>query len=365
LIRELLERYDWVLWVDADVVAVDLDADIMAETRRDKDLYAVEHEWLGEVTLNSGVMLLRAGRWARELIDAMWAMEEVTDHQFWENEALVRLLGYELEPYRLINPTPLWERVEPIDHRWNSIELDPASRPAFVHRGFYDAATRQRQIEADLGCVLDGMSPLTAGGERAARGYAAQPTSPAVLSFRYCLTRSVVASASRLGRGPRRSSHGSFERPTSSGCGPSIPGRAMRPDGVRSKRSLRPTPGAPDPGGHVAPKLSNASGITRSTSSTSTGSMTTRLVRRWRPGGFVYESADCSSEAAAARLALTRSAGRMVWLLTYSATAPPRQPGSRSVESEGQAGMRQRCRARACRIPRASAMDQTQKTIAM
>jgi hypothetical protein len=48
LLQELLHEYEWVLWLDADVVIVDFDADISAEIQSDKDLYLVEHPWLGQ-----------------------------------------------------------------------------------------------------------------------------------------------------------------------------------------------------------------------------------------------------------------------------------------------------------------------------
>ena len=168
LLRSLLGHYDWVLWLDADVVVTDLDADISSEIREGKDLYLVEHPWLGQYTANSGVMLLRSNEWSRSFLDAVWAKAEFTDHPWWENAAVLELLGYGLAPARLVRPTPWLSRTQIMDRRWNSIELAPVERPAFVHRGFYDVWTRTRQVTADLQCALTGADPMTAGRERPA-----------------------------------------------------------------------------------------------------------------------------------------------------------------------------------------------------
>jgi FkbM family methyltransferase len=169
LLRSLLDEYDWVLWLDADVVIVDLDADISAEIQDDKDLYLVEHPWLEQYTANSGVVLLRSCAWSRDFLDQVWALDRYAEHPWWENAAVLHLLGYGLEPARLVEPTPWLRGTKFIDRRWNSIELDRSEHPAFVHRGFYDLRTRIRQVTGDLACALGSADPLTAGWDRPAR----------------------------------------------------------------------------------------------------------------------------------------------------------------------------------------------------
>jgi Methyltransferase domain/galactosyl transferase GMA12/MNN10 family len=173
LVRSLLAQYDWVLWLDADVVIVDLNADISAEIQPDKDLYLVEHPWLGQYTANTGVMLLRSCDWSRAFLDRVWALDEYAEHPWWENAAVLELLGYGLEPARLVEPTPWLRRTKLIDRRWNSIELDRPDHPAFIHRGFYDVRTRTRQVTGDLACALGSADPITAGWDRPARRIAA------------------------------------------------------------------------------------------------------------------------------------------------------------------------------------------------
>ena len=169
LLRSLLDEYDWVLFLDADVVIVDLEADISAEVQEGKDLYLVEHRWDGQYTANFGVVLIRASDWSRSFLDEVWAQEQFIDHPWWENAAALTLLGYALAPARLVEPTAWLKRTKLIDRRWNSIELDRAPRPAFVHRGFYDVETRIRQVTGDLLCVLAGADPATAGYDQPPR----------------------------------------------------------------------------------------------------------------------------------------------------------------------------------------------------
>ena len=175
LVRSLLDEYEWVLWLDADVVIVDLEADIASELEDDRDLYLVEHKWTNpytgtdEYTANTGVFLIRSCDYARDFLDAVWASEAYIDHPWWENAAALKLLGYGLEPARLLEPTQWLARAKLIDHRFNSVEGDQARRPVFVHRGLYDVGTRASQLTADLVCSLGVAHPVTAGWDWPAR----------------------------------------------------------------------------------------------------------------------------------------------------------------------------------------------------
>ncbi len=169
LLRALMDEYEWLLWVDADVVMVDIEADITREIREDKNLYLVEHHGT-EYHANTGVMLLRSSDWSREFLDEVWALGEIyRDHPWWENAAALVLLGYVLGPHRLVYPTRWLQRTQFLDVRWNSVDIHRADPPVFVHRSIFDLETRSRQITGDLACVLAGAHPLTAGRDWAAR----------------------------------------------------------------------------------------------------------------------------------------------------------------------------------------------------
>jgi galactosyl transferase GMA12/MNN10 family len=100
IVRDLLADHDVVAWIDADAVIVDDTVNLVSELRPFKRLYLVEHhnEPSGEVTANTGVLMLRAGRWTNSFLDAVWAQEDLINHRWWENAAIMRLLGYRIDP---------------------------------------------------------------------------------------------------------------------------------------------------------------------------------------------------------------------------------------------------------------------------
>jgi hypothetical protein len=143
LVRELLDGYDEVLWIDADAIFLDISKDIAELVRPGKDLYLVEHLYEQDDSwrsANTGVFLVRSTRWARRFLDRVWAAEQYVDHAWWENAAVLDLLGYELPadltPPRKLEPTKFDARVELIGLEWNSTagkSLVP--RPRIRHHG--------------------------------------------------------------------------------------------------------------------------------------------------------------------------------------------------------------------------------------
>ena len=135
LIRELLDRNDWLLWIDADAIIVDPYANFMDVIRPDKDLYLVEHRWGAPLqhVPNAGVMLIRSSEWSRSLFERVWSSEELILHPWSENAALMHLIGYELAPARLAHPNRDTAHVELIDLGWNSLPIDPSSLPKVNH----------------------------------------------------------------------------------------------------------------------------------------------------------------------------------------------------------------------------------------
>jgi hypothetical protein len=154
-IRELLDDYEWILWIDADAVFVDLDADIGAEQEPDKDLYLVEHRYGNppETPPNTGVLMLRSSDWSRELLDAMWDREALIDHVWWENAALMELLGYSLSPARLQRPTALMSKVKFLNPAWNSLSLDSPSEPRINHYAALPLEERRERIMDDVAAL--------------------------------------------------------------------------------------------------------------------------------------------------------------------------------------------------------------------
>ena len=138
LVRSLLVDYDVVAWIDADAIIVDSDCDLADELELDKDLYLVEH-WGGEPyeqRANSGVFMIRAGEWANGLLDEIWHRESLSHHRWWENAALMQVLGYDIEgsPVLRDNANPWLQRVKFLDLAWNSIpHWSRSRRPRINH----------------------------------------------------------------------------------------------------------------------------------------------------------------------------------------------------------------------------------------
>ena len=170
MLRETLASYDLVLWIDADAVIVDRSRDIADELAPDRFLGLVRH---GEVP-NTGVMLLRAGHRARDLLDRTWNATRLIDHPWWENAALLDALGYDLpsalEPglrgrahrlaarlpgrgprrFALAGPSPFADGTQFLPLEWNSVYLHQAERPRVVHCLGVPVAQRMRDMQAAL-----------------------------------------------------------------------------------------------------------------------------------------------------------------------------------------------------------------------
>lgn len=148
LIKQLLDEYELVWWIDADAIIVDASKDIRDELVEDKDLYLVEHlfEWPHQHAANTGVMVWRSTDWSRALLDETWALDKFTYHYAWENVALIELLGYSIWPFFHVEPTKWMERVQLLGVEWNSVWPDPSPAPRINHHGGNITVDRRRTL---------------------------------------------------------------------------------------------------------------------------------------------------------------------------------------------------------------------------
>lgn len=133
-LHSLVEKYDMIFWVDADAAVRPDTPDVAGLLRPGRFLYVVEHH-LGRARVpNAGVMLLRGGATSRRLLERIWDQREFIHDPWWDNGALLRLLGYRRAPVlRPVVPTFWRAGTAFIDGAWNSIPLDPAPHPYVVH----------------------------------------------------------------------------------------------------------------------------------------------------------------------------------------------------------------------------------------
>jgi hypothetical protein len=134
LLHTLCTDYDLVCWVDADALVVDDAVDIADDFAPNRFMALVEHRIRGERIPNSGVMVFRGGRVAARFLDRVWRQSAFAQHRWWENAAILHLLGYRVtQPIRPARPSVWRLGVGKLDHRWNSIPADPAAEPVIVH----------------------------------------------------------------------------------------------------------------------------------------------------------------------------------------------------------------------------------------
>jgi hypothetical protein len=153
LTESLLQDYQVVAWIDCDALVVDFEHDLGEVLEDGKDFYVVEQEGgtPRERVINSGVFVIRACEWSTRFLSEVWAQEDLTCHRWWENAAIMRVLGYEIEtsPVVLAEPTRWMERVKLIDLAWNSIPYWARSpRPRVNHYGAL-AVPRRRLLMLD------------------------------------------------------------------------------------------------------------------------------------------------------------------------------------------------------------------------
>jgi glycosyl transferase family (putative galactosyltransferase) len=150
LIRDLLPRYDVILWLDADVVIVDPYEDIAARREPDRFLALVEHHYDGQRFPNTGVLLFGAGAEAAAFLDELWAADDYAEHRWWENAAVLDLLGYDVERPNPVRQSAWRDRTQFLPNEWNSTVHDPASHPRFRHYPGYSVARRSALMARDL-----------------------------------------------------------------------------------------------------------------------------------------------------------------------------------------------------------------------
>jgi hypothetical protein len=151
LLQALQDRYDVLVWLDADLVVVDHARDLAEELVPGRFLHLVEHATAAGRMPNSGVLLLRTGPECTSFLADVWAQEDLTHHRWWENAAICRLLGYGLDPVGPGEPTPLLrDHTAFLDPRWNSIRDAPAPRPRIRHYPGHSLKVRAAFMARDL-----------------------------------------------------------------------------------------------------------------------------------------------------------------------------------------------------------------------
>lgn len=153
LLQELLDRYDTVFWVDADAAIVDVTRDI-ADDAAGKYLGLAVHHYDGQAIPNCGVMVLNRSRRATQLLAEVWNATKWIDHPWWENAAVLELMGHEVGdgpgPVTLKAATAYYRTAALLGNEWNSIMVDEAQHPRVRHYPGRSQEYRLEHLQRDL-----------------------------------------------------------------------------------------------------------------------------------------------------------------------------------------------------------------------
>ncbi|MFC3767226.1 hypothetical protein [Paenibacillus sp. GCM10012303] len=119
LIRHALSLYDTVIWIDADTIICDPARDIQAVLDPRFSMHLVLHPYNGKVTANTGVWICQNHTATFELLENVWNHTACIHHPWWEQAALMDLLGYDLKTWTFHAPTPYTHLVQYLDEEWN------------------------------------------------------------------------------------------------------------------------------------------------------------------------------------------------------------------------------------------------------
>lgn len=132
-LKAALGVYEAALWVDADVVITDPSQDVPCPSGAWQAL-VLHHTGDGAVPSCAVWYVTRA---MLPVLDEVWGMTHRIDHGWWEQAALMDLMGFQhhFRPAYLSSPTRLFERTHWIDHGFNTHLWDAPGpeHPRFMH----------------------------------------------------------------------------------------------------------------------------------------------------------------------------------------------------------------------------------------
>jgi hypothetical protein len=168
LLRRLLDTYDAVLWIDADVLIVDELEDVPA--LRPGAFQGLVEQRKRETVANTGVWSMRSCDESRSFLEAVWERSDRIDHPWWEQAAVLDLLGYADVPNTKADPpttrhqtrTPWYDATQFLPAEWNCLYppwMRDTDNPRFWHFAgmpnedritFMRIESRRRASGADL-----------------------------------------------------------------------------------------------------------------------------------------------------------------------------------------------------------------------
>jgi hypothetical protein len=153
LLQRAIETHQFVLWLDADAIILDPRDDIEAVVPQHAfqafNLYCGSPE-SGEAAPCTGVWALRAGTRARDLLAAVWAQDDLAHHPYWEQAALMRLMGWTTELPIVKQHTSEWDDgTAYLADEWNVVPMYPQGHVRIRHRAGWEQPLRRLDMATD------------------------------------------------------------------------------------------------------------------------------------------------------------------------------------------------------------------------
>lgn len=135
-IRDLLDKYDFVFYVDSDALILrdDIDVATIAHTDFAWPVGPVN----GRICPSAGIMAIRSSESSKKLFDLAYCQNDLIYNGWWEQAALMRILQYE-DPrdherhWSEFNLDKLQIGITELDSSWNSTIQEFASDPIIRH----------------------------------------------------------------------------------------------------------------------------------------------------------------------------------------------------------------------------------------
>jgi galactosyl transferase GMA12/MNN10 family len=142
-IQRLLGEYQEVLWLDADVVILDLAEDLADHVEPDAYQALVENRVGDRTWVNTGVWFLRADERTDRFLQAVWDSTDYIDHPWWENTPVLEMLGYNIGGLGSRRVTSWSEGTQILPEEWNvQVDTHGMQRARIRH---YSAQTNDRR----------------------------------------------------------------------------------------------------------------------------------------------------------------------------------------------------------------------------
>ena len=134
ILQELFKTYDEILILGCDVIILDDSKDIADDIPGHVWQAIVQHNSQWGMVPNADVWYMR--REVLPFIDQTWGLTQYLNHPWWEQAALLHLMGYDPSkfPLELKKATILHDKTHFLPLEWNSHEsIDRHESPRFAH----------------------------------------------------------------------------------------------------------------------------------------------------------------------------------------------------------------------------------------